>query len=215
MYQRVILSPLTADGEPGPLPPALVGLLRESLADLGAALNPPGEWEGVGYWPVVDVIPEHDPATEGPDGTWDIELRPETSTVARLAVIAPLPPPTAAELVAYAAQRRWEIETGGIVVGGAAIRTDERSQGKIVGAVSLLDKDTSLLAVDWEAMPGEWVSLDRPTMAAIGVAVGLHVQACFSTLRTIHTAIKADPPTITTRAEIDTAFAAAGLIPPA
>jgi hypothetical protein len=87
--------------------------------------------------------------------------------------------------------RRWQVETGGLVVAGAPIRTDEGSQAKISGAVALFDNDPTLTAIDWEAQPGIWVTLDEETMRAIGVAVGRHVQACFSHARSLIEAITA------------------------
>lgn len=103
----------------------------------------------------------------------------------------PAPPPTQDDLLAYAADLRWRVETGGITVSGTSVRTDEKSQAKITGAVQLLAADPTLAAIDWEAQPGTWVSLDAATMQAIGVAVGRHVQACFSTLKGVQQAIAA------------------------
>ncbi len=122
---------------------------------------------------------------------------------------APVVPPTLAQLLAHAAQRRWEIETSGVEVAGQVIRTDELSQAKITGAVSLLSNDPDVAGIDWEAQPGTWVTLDRATMIGIGVAVGRHVQRCFSALRQIQDAIKSEPPGITSKNEIDASFAAA------
>ncbi|MFH1557659.1 MAG: DUF4376 domain-containing protein [Pseudomonadota bacterium] len=122
---------------------------------------------------------------------------------------APVAPPTLAQLLAHAAQRRWEIETGGLDVAGQLIRTDEQSQAKIAGACVLLSNDPDVTGIDWEAQPGTWVTLDRVTMTGIGVAVGRHVQRCFSALRQIQAQIKAEPPEITTTGAVDAAFAAA------
>lgn len=122
-------------------------------------------------------------------------------------VTAPVVPPTLAQLLAHAAQRRWEIETGGIEVAGQMIRTDEQSQAKIAGACVLLSNDPDVTGIDWEAQPGTWVTLDRATMIGIGVAVGRHVQRCFSALRQIQGEITAE--NITTTGAIDAAFAAA------
>lgn len=115
----------------------------------------------------------------------------------------PRPPPSAAELIAYASGYRWHVETGGIVVEGAPIRTDERSQQKIAGAVQLIDKDPTLTVIDFEAQPGVWIALDAAAMTAIGLAVGRHIQACFSTLKDVHAGIVAG--TITDFAQIEAA----------
>jgi len=106
-----------------------------------------------------------------------------------------LPPLTLAELKAAKSDavraKRWQFETGGTIVGGAPIRTDDTSQAKISGAVALFDNDPTLAVIDWEAQPGVWVTLDEPTMRAIGIAVGRHVQACFSNARLLIEAINA------------------------
>ena len=91
----------------------------------------------------------------------------------------PLAELKAAKIAALAA-KRWEVEHGGVVVGGISIRSDATGQAKITGAVSLFDNDPEMTVIDWEAQPGNWVTLDKLTMRTIGVAVGRHVQACFS-----------------------------------
>jgi hypothetical protein len=94
-------------------------------------------------------------------------------------------------LQAAVRNRRWEAETSGVVVGGAPIRTDETSQNKIAGAVNLFANDPTLTSIDWEAQPGVWVTLDQATMLAIGVAVGRHIQACFSNAKALSEAVAA------------------------
>lgn len=55
-YQRFKLSTNTPEGDPGPLPAALVGLAAASLADLPKALNPcPAEWADTGFQPTPDA----------------------------------------------------------------------------------------------------------------------------------------------------------------
>jgi hypothetical protein len=79
---------------------------------------------------------------------------------------------------------RWLKEVGGIVLNGVAIRTDENSQTKINGAVTLLMLDPEMAGIDnWEATPGNFVTLPRATMEAVGMAVGQHIQACFTRSR--------------------------------
>lgn len=95
------------------------------------------------------------------------------------------------EKLAALAARRWQVETGGVMVAGALIRTDDTSQGKITGADRLFERDPELAVIDWEAQPGVWVTVDRDTMTAIGIAVGRHVQACFSRAKTLSQAIMA------------------------
>lgn len=115
----------------------------------------------------------------------------------------PSPPPTADDLNAYASAKRWEVETGGVSIAGTQVRTDEKSQAKITGAIQLLAADPTITSIDWEAQPGVWEALDADTMKTIGIAVGRHVQACFSTLKAVQEEITAG--TITTFEEVDAA----------
>lgn len=118
---------------------------------------------------------------------------------------APTLSPAAPEpLAAYAASKRWEIETGGIVVGGAAIRTDRESQALINGALSLVQADPTA-TIQFKGGSG-WASLSAAEMSVIALAVGRHVQAAFAAERTISEAIAAQE--ITTVEAIDDAFAA-------
>lgn len=101
---------------------------------------------------------------------------------------------------------RWQVETGGTTINGAPIRTDEVSQAKITGAVNLFANDPTLDAIDWEAQPGVWVTIDEVAMTAIGVAAGRHVQACFSRARVLSEAVEA----ATDQAELDAVDIEAG-----
>lgn len=65
MYQRITLATLALIGAPGPLPPELVGLADESLADISAAISPsPVAYAGAGFWPVTVTTPTFDPQAE-------------------------------------------------------------------------------------------------------------------------------------------------------
>lgn len=90
--------------------------------------------------------------------------------------VPPSPPPV--DLVAYAAEKRWQVETGGITVGGAAIDTSRESQAMITGAYAYSQANPDE-TISFKAASG-FVSLDAATLAAIATAVGAHVQACFA-----------------------------------
>jgi len=103
--------------------------------------------------------------------------------------------------------RRYAIETAGVAVqGGAVLITDRDSQAKITGAVALFENDQTLASIDWEAQPGVWVSVDREAMLGIGVAVGRHVQQCYSHSRQLIESITA----ASSHAELDMIDIAAG-----
>ncbi len=110
------------------------------------------------------------------------------------------PAPTKAALKQAAADKRWLLETGGLAVNGATIKTDRESQALITGACTLLANDPTLQAVDFKGDSG-WVSLPRQVMVQIGVAVGRHVQRLFSAERTLDGLIDTDE--VTTLAEIE------------
>lgn len=86
-----------------------------------------------------------------------------------------------------ATERRYAAETGGIMVGGHAIRTDRESRGLIASAAKLAEADPSA-PVDFKAASG-WVVLDAATMQDIALAVGRHVRECFRRERELHEAI--------------------------
>lgn len=85
---------------------------------------------------------------------------------------------------------RWQKETGGITVSGVGIKTDRESQGLLNGALKLFDLNPLLAAIDWKGENG-WVQVDKATLEAVGLAVGAHVQACFSREKAHATAIEA------------------------
>lgn len=104
-------------------------------------------------------------------------------------------------LIAYAAEKRWQVETAGITVGGSAIDTSRDSQSMITGAY-VFSQANPTKPVRFKAAAG-WVTLDAATMAAIATAVGEHVQACFDIEGDVAEAI--EDGTITTTAEVDAA----------
>lgn len=108
-------------------------------------------------------------------------------------------PPSAEVLKAYAADKRWQIETGGISVAGAAIQTDRASQAMITGAFAYAQANPSAsIAYKTE---GGFVMLSAAEIEAIANAVGAHVQACFAAEAAIVAAIEAGA--ITSFAAID------------
>lgn len=93
--------------------------------------------------------------------------------------------------LALVRELRHQVESAGVLLGELRVRTDVTSQAKIAAAVQLLASDLTLSSIDWEAQPGQWVTVDRDTMNAIAVAVGRHVQACFSRARALQEDIEA------------------------
>lgn len=84
-----------------------------------------------------------------------------------------------ARKLAELADARWRYETGGIMVGGALIKTDRESQGTISGAFTTL-KEGLLPSVDWKAGNGQWVQVTLTEITPIAQAVAVHVQGAFT-----------------------------------
>jgi hypothetical protein len=105
----------------------------------------------------------------------------QAAAEAALAAYAP-PEPTLAEAVAAKlaalAARRYEAETGGIEVNGVSIRTDRESQGLVLGLIKRLEESPEGTTQRFKAASG-WVVVDLPTIKAVGLAIGIHVGACF------------------------------------
>lgn len=115
----------------------------------------------------------------------------------------PPPPPTTEQLFAYAAAKRWQVETGGIAVPGfGTVRTDERTQGVLTAGYVKALANPQYEITDYKTpIQGVYATLTAPQIIALADAVEAHVQACFSANKAVDQAILAG--TITTKAEID------------
>jgi ABC-type glycerol-3-phosphate transport system substrate-binding protein len=150
----------------------------------------------LGFSPMVDFVARDDSDGRGPYIEEWLSALPQPSDAEQDAASQFV------DLPAYAANARWLKETGGITVGGAAISTDRESQSMINGARSLVQEKPD--AVIMFKAAGGFVSLDAPSVTAIALAVGEHVQACFAKEAEVVAAITAG--TITTPQQIDEAF---------
>lgn len=109
-------------------------------------------------------------------------------------IIEPVLVPTfeeqrAAKLATLAA-KRWEIETGGIVVGGFPVLTDDRSKLLITGARVKADADPAF-TTKWVAADGTRSTIAAAAIIAMSNAVLSHVDACFDRFDLLATAIAA------------------------
>lgn len=80
--------------------------------------------------------------------------------------------------LAALAAKRWEVETGGIVVSGVPVKTDEDTQRKITGAYVQAVRNPDF-TVRWKLGPAQFITLDATTVIAIGDAVTQHIQSAF------------------------------------
>ena len=83
-----------------------------------------------------------------------------------------------AEVRQAVASHRYDKEVGGIEFGEAMVATDRGSQSMLNAAVSRAKED-SAFTVDWKTKNG-FVTLDAPSLIALGNAVSDHVEQCFS-----------------------------------
>ena len=84
-----------------------------------------------------------------------------------------------AELAAY----RYQIETQGIEVGGARIKTDRESQATVGNAYTSL-KNGLIPSTQWKAENG-WSSVTLAELEPIAQAVSRHVSSCFGAERAV------------------------------
>jgi hypothetical protein len=84
--------------------------------------------------------------------------------------------------------KRWSVETSGITVSSVPVATDAQTQAKLSGALQLVQADDTVL-IDWKGSDGTWSQLNASAVTTIAMAVGSHVQACFTREKELHTAV--------------------------
>lgn len=114
-------------------------------------------------------------ATQMPDGSLVINERP-------LSVIQN-------DLKARATAKRYQVESGGVDVGGVRVGTDKVDQAAITGALATL-REGFVTTINWKGSSG-WVQVGLTELTAIAAAVAQHVQTCFSAERAKHEEIDA------------------------
>jgi hypothetical protein len=177
------------------IPPFLNGLQPESLLNLNWTDPALGVSE-YGWWPEANNDPPIDTNTQQ-YGAETLTVDDIQQVVTVTHAVEALPAEAIAEKIATAkterlaelAALRYEHETAGITLNGAAIETNRESQSLINGAWSYSQLNPSVL-IDWKAESG-WIQIDAATIAGIAGAVAAHVQACFSNERTLSEAINA------------------------
>ncbi|MEZ2224385.1 DUF4376 domain-containing protein [Rhizobium sp. RCC_161_2] len=147
---------------------------------------------------ILDQLSNKEAALIGAADDW-----PETPETLLAIVAGWSPEPIPVDLYAYAATKRYAVETGGIVINGMSVMTDRGSQSLITGAYNYVQANPDV-SVKFKTSGGSFVALTAAQMTLIANAVGAHVQACFAAEGEVDQEIIAG--TITTTAEID-AFA--------
>lgn len=96
-----------------------------------------------------------------------------------------------------ATDNRYRVETSGLSINGIMIKTDRESQATIAGTLNFLGLVPSAV-IDWKGAGG-WTTITAQSANYSAIAIGMHVQACFSHERALCEAIDL----ATTHAELD------------
>jgi len=108
------------------------------------------------------------------------------------------------DLASYAADKRYEVETGGFYDGaGRRFATDRDSQGKLVAEMVALQSGLRADPSGWKLMGDGFVLLTNVEMLAVIIAARGHIADAFATEAAVLAGITAG--TITTTAQIDAA----------
>lgn len=129
---------------------------------------------------LIDQPPAFDPMRQvlsvNPIADWVVDDRTATKTY----TLTDLPLEVVrAETLARLADRRWQAETGGVILNGAPVKTDRDTQTKLTAAYVKADKNPDFSIQNWKVADGVFVTLGASTIIATGDAVTAHVQACF------------------------------------
>lgn len=90
------------------------------------------------------------------------------------------------ELKERARVKRKQVEQGGITLNDTRIGTSIEDQNRISNMVTSLNLVPTMEIIDFEASPGNWISLPREMGLQIGAALASHVQACFTWCKGVH-----------------------------
>lgn len=89
-----------------------------------------------------------------------------------------VPAPTAEDMKAKIAERRWQQVQAGTDADGIHIDTSDTSQVKITGA-SMTATIDSTYTCNWKTADGSWVTLSATQILAIARAMRVYIQACY------------------------------------
>lgn len=99
-----------------------------------------------------------------------------------IAIDLPAQVRTADSMLAAVADKRWQIETSGIVVAGTPIKTDRESQAQLYNAYTSL-KSELIQDTPWKSADGRFVPVTLAQIEPIAKAVAEHVRGCFAAER--------------------------------
>jgi hypothetical protein len=109
-------------------------------------------------------------------------------------------------LLAYSADKRWQTVTGGMTINGMSIQTDDQTRQVLTSAVVLAQLNPTTM-IQWKTSTGDFVELTSGQVIVMGQTVATHTQYCYTTESNLAQQIQATPPTVTTKAQVDAAYA--------
>lgn len=115
-----------------------------------------------------------------------------------IAIDPPVPARTKAALLSDVAAKRWQVETGGIVIAGHPIATDRESVSQLNGSYGSL-KNGLIADTPWKAADGSFTLVTLTELEPIAQGVAAHVRSCFAAEQAHVEAIEA----LYTQAELD------------
>lgn len=115
-----------------------------------------------------------------------------------IAIDPPQPVRTQASLLSEVAAKRWQVETGGILVAGHPIATDRESQAQVTSAYTSL-KGGLIADTPWKTADGSFTLVTLAELEPAAQAVAAHVRACFAAEQAHDEAINA----LETQGELD------------
>ena len=140
---------------------------------------------------IFNTVPPFDGRTHRMASTYTDTQEPQYGRTKRVWNVEPIPlDDIKAACKAAATDLRWQKETGGILIAGIPVATDDRSKTLILGKRAQAQSDPAM-TFRWKAASGEWVELTGVQIIAIADAVADHVQACFDREGDLHDAIDA------------------------
>jgi hypothetical protein len=115
------------------------------------------------------------------------------------------------QLIAYLADKRWRVETGGIVRNGINLPTDREGRSALKDARDmlrdgeLLDSQGNVLTEMAVTIKGASFIVNEAQATSLLQQIAQHVQSAFAVELDLLAGIDAEPPTVSTFADVDAA----------
>lgn len=138
-----------------------------------------------GWYPCVVINEGYDATTQIRSTIPDLTFNPESQRITAVYTVKDKTIETVkGEHKDRVTEVRYETEISGIVVNDQLVETDRTSQTRIAQAHALVSIDPTT-KIDWK-VGNEWIVLDASTITAMALAIGKHVQECFSKEMRLH-----------------------------